>query len=405
MTGDLAFRPVDLLDCTIMPYSWGSRTAIASLTGRATPSDGPEAELWMGAHPVAPSIVERDGSRRTLELVVGSDPHRELGAAVVRELGPRLPFLLKVLAAAEPLSLQAHPNAEQARAGWDEEERRAVPRDAPTRNYKDASHKPELLCALTRFEALSGFRSVDATLLLFETLAIAELDSALVPLRSSRDARGLADTFRRLLTMPDPERRRAVEATVKACESPRAHVGDAFARERAMVVRLAELYPGDIGVVSALLLELVHLEPGEAIYLGAGNLHAYLTGTGVEIMASSDNVLRGGLTKKHIDVAELLRILDFDAGPAPIVRARSLDEHESVYDTPAREFRLSSLHVNGRVTRAVTGPEILLATDGSVRVDALSIPQGRAAFIPASTKQYTLEGVGTVYRATTNLGL
>lgn len=394
---------MDLLDCTIMPYSWGSRMAIASLTGRPTPSDGPEAELWMGAHPVASSIVEREGARRTLEAVVGDDPHRELGAAVVRELGPRLPFLLKVLAAAEPLSLQAHPTADQAKAGWEDEERRAVPRNAPTRNYKDASHKPELLCALTPFEALSGFRPFEATLRMFDALAIAELDPALEPLRRSPDARGLAETFRRLMTMPSPERGRVIEATVAACESPPALVGSAFARERAMVGRLAKLHPGDIGVVSALLLELVHLEPGEAIYLGAGNLHAYLEGTGVEIMASSDNVLRGGLTKKHVDVAELLRVLDFGGGPAQIVRPRAVDEHESVYETPAREFRLSKLQVRGRLTRTVHGPEILLATDGAVVSDALPIPRGGAVFIPACSKEYTLDGVGTVYRATTNL--
>src|SRR5262245_51897895 len=126
-----------------MPYPWGSRTAIASLTGRPTPSNGPEAELWMGAHPVAPSFVVRDNERVSLQDVVTRAPQRELGDVVVRELGPRLPFLLKVLAAAEPLSLQAHPTLERARAGFDDEETSGVPIDAPNRNYKDPSHKPE----------------------------------------------------------------------------------------------------------------------------------------------------------------------------------------------------------------------------------------------------------------------
>lgn len=394
---------VDLLECAIMPYSWGSRTAIASLTGRPTPSDGPEAELWMGAHPVAPSIVDRGGARHSLEVVVDGDPERELGAEVVRELGPRLPFLLKVLAAVEPLSMQAHPTQEQANAGWADEERRGVPRDAATRNYKDPSHKPELLCALTHFEALSGFRSIETTLRLFDQLAIAELEPALAPLRRSPDSRGLSDTFQELMTMSATWRARVIEATVQACAAAPARDGGAFRRERELVGRLAELYPDDIGVVSSLLLELVHLEPGEAIYLGAGNLHVYLEGTGVEIMASSDNVLRGGLTRKHVDVPELLRVLDFGGGPAPVVRARALDEHESVYDTPAREFRLSRLRVDGPVTRAVDGPEILLVTEGSLRTSTLSIPRGRAVFIPASSREYTLEGVGTIYRATTNL--
>jgi mannose-6-phosphate isomerase len=383
-----------------MPYPWGSRTAIASLTGRPTPSSGPEAELWMGAHPIAPSFVERDGERTSLEDVVARAPERELGGVVVRELGPRLPFLLKVLAAAEPLSLQAHPTLEQARAGYDDEEQRGVPHDAPHRNYKDRSHKPELLCALTPFDALSGFREIDATLRLFDRLAVPDLEPVLAPLRASRDASGLAETFHALMTMPVDRRPRVVDATLGAC----ARVTDAFPRERALAARLGSLYPGDIGIVSALLLELVHLEPGEAVYLGAGNLHAYLEGTGVEIMASSDNVLRGGLTKKHVDVPELLRVLDFGGGPASVIRPRMVDEHEAVYDTPAREFRLSRIHLAGQpLTRAVRGPEILLTTEGSVRAGAVSVPKGGSLFVPAATGAYTLGGEGTVYRATTNV--
>jgi len=396
---------VDLLECTVMPYAWGSRTAIASLTGRPTPSDGPEAEMWMGAHPLAPSVVERDGSRRTLDAIVAGDPERELGADVVRAFGPRLPFLLKVLAADEPLSLQAHPDAARARAGFEAEERRGVPLDAPERSYKDPWHKPELLCALGPFDALSGFRAPEATLRLFDALAVAELDDVLAPLRRSPDARGLAASFRAVMTMPHDARTRVVEATVAAC----ARGGGDFAAERALAQRLATLYPGDIGVVSALFLELVHLEPGEAVYLGAGNLHAYLSGVGVEIMASSDNVLRGGLTKKHVDVPELLSVLDFGGGPARVLRPRAVDEHEWVYDTPAREFRLSKIELSGEIARTPRGPEILLVTEGSASMSAgdaprsLAIERGRSVFVPASTRRYTLAGTATVYRATTNL--
>lgn len=390
---------MDLLSCTVMPYAWGSRTAIASLLGRPTPSAAPEAELWMGAHPAGPSFVERDGRRSSLEEVITRDPDAELGDVVVRELGPRLPFLLKVLAAAEPLSLQAHPNLEQARAGWNDEERRGVPLNDATRNYKDACHKPELLCALTPFEALSGFRAIDETLRLFDDLAVRELDAVLAPLRATRDASGLAASFRALMTIPDDEKRRVIDATLAACERP----SESFVRERALPRRLAALYPDDIGVVSALLLELVHLSPGDAIYLGAGNLHAYLEGTGVELMASSDNVLRGGLTKKHVDVPELLRVLDFNGGPARILRPSAIDEHEVVYDAPAREFRLSTLRVRGEVSRTTTGPEILLVTEGKLRANELAIAKGSAAFVPANTHTYTLAGDGLAFRATTNL--
>ncbi len=383
-----------------MRYPWGSRTAIASLTGRPSPTPEPEAELWMGAHPVAPSFVERAGVRASLQEVVSRAPGEELGERVVRELGPELPFLLKVLAAAEPLSLQAHPTIEQARAGFDAEERRGVPRGAPERSYKDRSHKPELLCALTRFEALSGFRRIDETLRLFDALGVKELEPVLAPLRASPDARGLEETFRTLMTMPAEARGPIVTATLKAC----AKKDGPFARERALAMRLAELYPGDIGIVSALLLELVVLEPGDAIHLGAGNLHAYVEGTGVEIMASSDNVLRGGLTKKHVDVPELLRVLDFGAGAAKVIHPRAIDAHESVWDTPAREFRLSRIELRGEpVTRSVDGPEILLAVDGSVRADAIAVAKGESVFVPASTTSYTLDGRGTLYRATTNL--
>lgn len=374
---------MDLLSCTVMPYPWGSRTAIASLTGRPSPSDGPEAEMWMGAHPVAPSFVERAGVRTSL-----------------RDLVPDLPFLLKVLAAAEPLSLQAHPTLAQAREGFDDEERRGVPLSAPHRNYKDPSHKPELLCALTPFHALSGFRRPAETLRLFDALAVGALGDVLAPLRASPDAKGLGATFRALMTMPADRRPGVVDATLRACKRE----GSAFANERALALRLAELYPGDIGIVSALLLELVQLEPGEAIYLDAGNLHAYVEGTGVEIMASSDNVLRGGLTKKHVDVPELLKVLDFGAGPAKVLRPRGIDAHEAVYETPAKEFRLSRIALNGaRITREVIGPEILLVTEGAAKANELTLSQGASAFIAASTKTYELAGEATVFRATTNL--
>ena len=379
---------VELLDCTVMPYAWGSRTAIAELRGRASPAERPEAELWMGAHPMAPARVARTGA--SLAEVIAADPSAQLGDATVGAFGPRLPFLLKVLAAAEPLSLQAHPTEEEAAAGYADEERRGVRLDAPHRNYKDPHHKPELLCALTPFEALCGFRNLPETVRLFDDLAVPALDEALLPLRRDGD---LAETFRRIMTRLDAG---AVEAVVAACRRP-----GGFAAERALALSMARLYPGDVGIISALLLNLLHLEPGEAIYLGAGNLHAYLGGTGVEIMASSDNVLRGGLTKKHVDVPELMRVLRFEAGPVAPLRARAVDDVEQVYDTPAREFRLSRL--TAPAEREVRGPEILLCTEGEVRVDGRELARGAAAFIAASAGRYQLSGRGTVYRAAVNL--
>jgi mannose-6-phosphate isomerase len=414
---------VDLLECTVMPYAWGSRTAIAELTGRPSPSNAPEAELWMGAHPMAPSRLSRNGSAsRGLAEIITESARAELGAEVETAFGPRLPFLLKVLAAEQPLSLQAHPDAQQAKRGFEDEDARGIPRDAATRSYKDASHKPELLCALVPVDALCGFRRISDTLRLFDELAVHELEPVLSALRSSPDREGLAAVFRSLMTMPHADGARLVRATVKACEERIAETAAGtrraeLAREYAWAVKLDALYPGDVGVVSALLLNLVRLEPGEAIYLGAGKLHAYLDGVGVEIMASSDNVLRGGLTKKHVDVPELMRVLDFVDGPVAPVRARAVDAHERVWETPAREFRLSQLQIEraGSVTRVVHGPEILLCTEGTAVIvpedgsPEVTLARGRAAFVPASTGRYaarpgeTAPARVSLYRATVNL--
>lgn len=396
----------DVLRCKVMPYAWGSRTAISELQGRETPSATPEAELWMGAHPMAPSTLTRDGAERSLADVIADAPTRELGARTQAAFGDRLPFLLKVLAAAEPLSLQAHPTMAQAQAGFADEEKRGVPRDAAHRNYKDPSHKPELICALTPFDALCGFRAIDETLALFDALAVPRASEAIAPLRASRDAAGLADTFRHLMSMPDAERPPLVDAVVDAC---RTRPAAGFEHSCDWAVRLNELYPGDIGVVSSLLLNLVHLEPGEAIYLDAGNLHAYLDGVGVEIMASSDNVLRGGLTKKHVDVPELARVLDFSAGPVAKVRPHDEDAFEVTWPTKAREFQLSRFTLPGgqELDRAVHGPEILLSVRGGASIQregepAEDIPQGSAVFVPGSAGHYTLRGEAILFRATVN---
>lgn len=400
---------VDRLDCTVMPYAWGSRTAIAELLGKPTPSSGPEAELWMGAHPLAPARFLRGGSSKTLIDAINESPASELGAASMAAFGPRLPFLLKVLAADTPLSLQAHPTADQARAGFEDEDRRGIPRDAATRNYKDASHKPELLCALTPFDALCGFRSAKTTIAMFDALAVPELEPILAPLRKAPGREGLRDTFRAIMTMTSVDRPRIVDAVVAACA---AHRGD-FGKECSWAGRLAKLYPGDAGILGALLLNLVHLEPGEAMYLDAGNLHAYLGGVGIEIMASSDNVLRGGLTPKHVDVPELMRVLDFADGPIVPLRGRGVDLDEETWEAPAKEFRLSRIHVGSRVVeREVRGPEILLCVGGTAKVlphggAEVALDRGAAIFVPASTGRYSLAPAlpekATFYRATVNL--
>jgi mannose-6-phosphate isomerase len=396
---------MDPLDNRIQEYAWGSTTAIAALLGRPSPAPRPQAELWMGAHPSASSSVWRDGSWRSLVEVIGERPDEELGPEVHARFGARLPFLFKVLAAETPLSLQAHPSPDQAMAGYDAEDRAGIALHAPERNYKDRSHKPELLCALTPFNALSGFRPVEETMRLFSLLGVEKLERAAAGLAQPAKEAGLRQLFFWLMSQGGEERARLVGATLAACTRLRDAEGP-FARECDWAVHIGALYPGDVGVVVALLLNSVRLSPGEALYLPAGQLHAYLGGVGIEIMANSDNVLRAGLTPKHVDVPELLRVLEFTDWPAVRLTPQATGL-ESVYLTPAPEFRLSRIALAAGATfRAETrrGPEILLCTEGDAVVHSGAegthgIARGGSVFVSATEPTYRLTGAGTLFRA------
>jgi mannose-6-phosphate isomerase len=401
-------RLVFPLDNALKHYAWGSHTVLAGLRGESAPSHDAEAELWMGAHRSAPSSIEFGGVRRSLAEVLEEAPQAMLGPAAAGEFGSTLPFLLKLLAAAEPLSLQAHPNLEQARAGFARENLAGIPLDARERSYRDQNHKPELIAALTPFHALVGFRTLHATQRLLSGLNRLELAPFISALGSGPEPAALRSFFE-LVTRIQGERARLVaEATLGACRE-RAAEGGEFAREYAWGARIGELYPGDPSLVLALALNLVVLEPGQALHLPAGNLHAYLEGAGVEIMASSDNVLRGGLTPKHVAVAELLAVLDFRAGPAAVVETT---EHgaETRYITPVREFALSRFDLDGRTdVRFVAGPEIVVVTRGRIDLrrgnDAVSLKGAESAFVPAEGGDYVLAGTGTAFRARVNVSI
>ncbi|KJY43120.1 mannose-6-phosphate isomerase [Streptomyces sp. NRRL B-1568] len=397
---------MDRLANTVRPYAWGSTTAIPELLG-VRPTGEPQAELWMGAHPGAPSRIDRGPGPTALGDAIAADPEGELGPDTVRRFGPHLPFLLKLLAAADPLSLQVHPDLEQARAGFAIEEARDVPHDAPHRNYKDANHKPELICALTTFEGFCGFRAPAVTA---ELLAALGVDS-LKPYADLLHAQPESDALREILTAVLSADRAAMADTVTAA----AAAAERLAAEEgphhkayAAYATIARHYPGDPGVIAAMLLNHVILNPGEALYLGAGVPHAYLSGLGVEIMANSDNVLRCGLTPKHVDVPELLRVVRFEAC-APAVLRPEADEHgEEVYETPIDEFRLSRYVLAPCAepfTVLPTGtPQILLCTEGSATLcDAegaeLLLDRGDSAFVRAG-ERVELSGEATVFRAT-----
>lgn len=381
---------MDRLTNAIRPYAWGSTTAIAELIG-VEPTGEPQAEMWMGAHPGAPSRTERG----PLHEVIDEDPGHELGRAAVARFGPRLPFLLKLLAAGAPLSLQVHPDLEQAREGYEDEERRGVPIDAPHRNYKDANHKPELICALTEFDGLCGFRDPVESADLLAGLGVDSLKPYVDLLHAKPQEAALREVLTAVLTA-DPEE---MAATVTEVTEAARRLGGAYAP----YAGIAHHYPGDPGVIAAMLLNHVRLQPGEALFLGAGVPHAYLDGLGVEIMANSDNVLRCGLTPKHVDVPELLRIVRFEATDPGVLRPEAAADGEEVYATPIDEFRLSRFVLpEGAAPHDLTAatPQILLCVAGSVRVgDAGELTPGQSVFVPADEKA-EVSGVGTLFRAT-----
>lgn len=378
------------LNGVIRPYAWGSRTVIAELQGRPAPSDGPEAELWLGAHPGDPSTVTGPDGPVSLATLIADDPKAQLGEQVAEQFGPRLPYLLKVLAAESPLSLQAHPDEAYAKEAFARQEA------DPTRpkNYTDAHHKPEMLVAITPFEALCGFRAPSASA---DALAAVDLP-ALAPVIAALRAGDLRTAVRTLLTWPVGDRPALTDAVVAS-----GHPSLALARD------LVGHYPGDPGVLVALLLNHVRLAPGEAIWMPAGNLHAYLHGAGVELMAASDNVLRGGLTPKRVDVDELLAVLRFEVLDDPILPAVPVAPGVSTWSVPVADFALYRVDLDG--TRPPTevpavGPRIILDVTGDIFVGEsvdgtpVELTAGAAAFAPADAGRIKVAGTGTAFIAT-----
>lgn len=380
---------MDRLVNTVRPYAWGSTTAIPELLGIA-PTGEPQAELWMGAHPGAPSRTERG----PLNELIAADPVRELGERAVDKFGARLPFLFKVLAAGAPLSLQVHPDLAQARAGFAAEEAAGIPVDAPHRTYRDANHKPELICALTPFEGLCGFRVPAEAADLIAALGVDSLKPYVDLLHAHPEEAALREVLTALLTADREEMAHTVAEAAAAA--------DRLGGAHAPFASLAHHYPSDPGVIAAMLLNHVLLQPGEALYLGAGVPHAYLDGMGVEIMANSDNVLRCGLTPKHVDVPELLRVVRFEPNDPGVLRPEASPSGEEVYDTPIDEFRLSRfVRAEGAAPTDVTAPtpQILLAVAGRPKAGEITLGPGESVFVPAG-ETTELSGAGTVFRAT-----
>jgi mannose-6-phosphate isomerase len=385
---------------TVRHYPWGSPTVIPDLLGLPSPADQPWAELWMGAHPDAPSVLA-DG--RGLDAAVAEEPDRLLGPLVRQRFGDRLPFLMKVLAADSPLSLQAHPTTAQAEVGFAAEEAAGIPHDDPTRTFKDPHHKPEILLALTPVEALCGFRPVEESLHCLAKLQLPELKPTIAALARG----GLQVAIPQLLALSARRRQSLVTAVAeKAATFVAAHDPE-FINTYRWAASLADTYPGDVGVVISLLCNHLTVAPGEAVFLPAGNLHAYLSGAGVEVMASSDNVLRGGLTGKHVDLAALVEVLDFTDGKVPVIRP-VLGPGGLRYPVPVEDFDLTRCELGEDAgSLRTSGPQVLLCTEGTAVLrdgegGELVLRQGESGFVPAGA-QLEAAGPAVLYRATTGL--
>ena len=379
------------LQNTIRDYAWGSRTAIPELTG-VEPDGTPQAELWMGAHESAPSVLP---SGESLFDLVSADAAGVLGEETASRFEGRFPFLAKILAAEQPLSIQAHPSRPQAVDGFARDEAAGIPRDAGDRNYKDAWPKPEILVALGPFDALVGFRPLAASVALLEALGV--LDELRDLLRDGK----LQDAFTSFMSTDRDAIRPLVAALGDAC---RGYAGDEFALETEALARLCEEFPDDPGVLAALLLNHVRLERFQAVYLPAGNVHAYLHGTGFEVMANSDNVLRGGLTRKHVDVPELVSVVDFEPLPSPVLEGVTVAPGVTVYETGCEYFAVRRIDLDAAAVEvAGDGPRIVACVDGTATVgaqsteDTVELSAGQSAFVRGPEGPCTLRGSGTAF--------
>ncbi|MDR2247163.1 MAG: mannose-6-phosphate isomerase, class I [Treponema sp.] len=383
----------------IKTYAWGSPQWIPCLTGRKNSSGEPWAELWMGAHPQGPSALDIPGEQPLLSDFIAKYPDLCLGETVSREFGA-LPFLLKFLAAAKPLSVQAHPNLNQAREGFERENKAGLSLGDPARNYKDPNHKPEILCALSPFRTMCGFREPEVIRTLLGTFSLTAMSRRGTALNAGFARLGEAleigeGALRSFLTalfdLPGKFRR---ELTAYALEQESAlkQAAPQHTEIWQTVAYFARLYSGDPAVIAPLYLNLVNMVPGEAIYLPAGILHAYIEGLGVELMVNSDNVLRGGLTPKHVDMEELVRVLEFRPFVPAVLRSSKPIPQVYTYPTDCREFSLSVIWGKGEdLSFPISGPAIAVVTEGRAvfscrdgtngQAETLILEQGESAFI------------------------
>lgn len=392
---------MEQLSCVVQEYAWGDTQSIPHLLGQE-PDGQPKAELWMGAHPRACSDCVDGGS---LADLIAGDPTAALGTEVNDRFG-QLPFLFKVLAAGEPLSIQSHPTLDQAIEGFARENEEGIPLDAPHRVYRDPNHKPEVIAALTPFHAKCGFRPLSESRQLFSLVSALDDAGVLKPITEILFEDGAAsdvyaNAMAYILGAPASTEIEIASATTTAAAALLGTpAGEPFASELEWTGKIAASFPDDTGVTVALMLNHVFLEPGQAIFLEAGNLHAYLNGVGMELMANSDNVVRGGLTPKHRDIAELLKVVDCSPIDVPI-QIPTTDTW--TYHCPVPEFTLQRL-VNPSGPIESPGPEIIFVQQGDIEFvcgeKTLVMTGGDVVWLSAEDAEVSISGQGTLWRAT-----
>lgn len=398
------------LENHIMPYAWGSPGGLAEALDLPNPEGGPRAELWMGAHPKAPSELLLPEGSRPLDAMIASDPESMLGASVAARFKGRLPFLFKVLSAARPLSIQVHPGLRKAQRGFEKENELGLAPEAPERNYRDPNHKPELAVALTTFLALVGFRPPEEITAFGRRLGAGDFRRHFDNLERRRGRMELSVFFYALMTLPEDSRRSLIASAVEAAEELLEAGGLSPEESLAWtwVLELHRLWPEDIGVLSPLVFNILVLEPGQALFIRPGEPHAYLGGTALEIMANSDNVIRCALTGKHVDMAEFISVLGFDAGRPALAAVEELGSGVSRFVAEVPDFRLERIEVESGAFFRVEGPEILLCTEGSPLIlsegGSLRLRKGGSAFVCGSAASWTARGEGLLWRASVGPG-
>ncbi|PKF76389.1 mannose-6-phosphate isomerase, class I [Vibrio sp. vnigr-6D03] len=389
----------------IQNYAWGSKSALQELFGIENPNQEPQAEIWMGAHPNGCSKIQLEGEEFLLSEFIAKDKAKILSTSTEQKFGT-LPYLFKVLSAGNALSIQVHPNKSEAEQGFAKEEELGIEHSAPNRNYKDINHKPELVYALTSFRAMNGFRAYTEVASLFtkivEKVNLPAIENLLESFKKNLTSEGLETFFVGILYLDAEDKEDSIGGLIDyATENQQSNVdNDLFS----LILELEKLYPDDIGLFSPLMLNVMTLAPGEAMFVNARTPHAYLKGSGLEVMANSDNVLRAGLTQKHIDIDELVKCTSFAETIEKSIRLLPrVDGKNHYYPVPVKDFKFDCILECYEMKNEVKSAEIIFSIDGDLTIEHTSkekiiLKKGESVFVPAYVKQYKITSKGRVAR-------